>query len=286
MRPASSYVEQIRVVYPELDIRSSELLTNGGQFSIILFVNETLVFRFPRSEPVARSMSRELTILAALQGRTTLPIPKPIYQQVVDGLPAFMGYPLIRGEPVQADTFASVAEAVLKHVAEQIVGFLRELHSTPLDRLDLPEDETRDDWARMAQEFRDKLYPFMRADAQAQVTATFEQALNNPRLWDYRPVLRHGDFGTRNILYDPQTLTITGVIDFGMSGIGDPAQDVVAIWSLGKRFMEHFFTLYPEMLQTVERMKFIRSTYALQQALYALRDGNQEDFEDGIQQYI
>jgi len=283
---ASSYIEQIRAVYPQLEIHSSELLIDGGQFSIVLFINEALVFRFPRSEAVAQSMARELVILAVLQGHTTLPIPRPIYQHTVDGLPAFMGYPLIPGELVQANTFASADDAVLKRVAAQIVGFLREVHGTPLDTLDLPQDETRDDWAAIYREFRDRLYPFMRADAQAQVTATFEAALNNAELWDYQPMLRHGDFGTRNILYDPQTLAITGVIDFGMSGIGDPAQDVGAISSLGERFMKHFFALYPEMLTTVERVKFIRSTYALQQALYALRDGNQADFDDGIQQYI
>ncbi|MBI1255988.1 MAG: phosphotransferase [Chloroflexi bacterium] len=283
MRRASNYVDQIRTVYPELIIHSSRLLTNGGQFSIVLFVNDALVFRFPRSEAVARSMARELTILAALQGKTTLPIPNPIYQHVADGLPAFMGYPLIYGDPAQSDTFASVGESVLKRVAAQIVEFLREVHAT---QLDLPEDGTRDDWAQMYQEFREQLYPFMRADAQADVSATFEAALNHPALWDYQPVLRHGDFGTRNILYDPQTMAITGVIDFGMSSVGDPAQDVGAIWSLGDRFMEHFFALYPEMRTTVERVKFIRSTYALQQALYALREGNQEDFDDGIQQYI
>ena len=286
MPPASSYIEQIRAVYPELAIHSSRLLTNGGQFSIVLFVNDVLVFRFPRSEAVAQSMARELVILAALQGKTTLPIPKPIYQHGVDGLPAFMGYPLLPGEPVQSDTFAAADEAVLKRAAAQIVGFLREIHSMPLDPFDLPEDGTRDDWEQMYQSFRDQLYPFMRPDAQVDVSATFEAALNHPTLWDYQPVLRHGDFGTRNLLYDPHTMAITGVIDFGMSGIGDPAQDVGAIWSLGDRFMEHFFALYPEMRTTVERVKFIRSTYALQQALYALRDGNEEDFDDGIQQYI
>jgi hypothetical protein len=35
-----------------------------------------------------------------------------------------------------------------------------------------------------------------------------------------------------------------------------------------------------------KRVAFIRGTYALQQALYALRDGNQADFEDGMQAYV
>ena len=35
-----------------------------------------------------------------------------------------------------------------------------------------------------------------------------------------------------------------------------------------------------------ERVQFYKSTYALQQALYALRDGDKESFDDGIAEYI
>jgi aminoglycoside 2''-phosphotransferase len=118
------------------------------------------------------------------------------------------------------------------------------------------------------------------------VRRKFETALNNSSLWDFQPVLRHGDFGLGNILYFSEKQRISGVIDFGFAGIGDPAQDVGALGSLGEKFMTHFFDFYPEMRSTIPRLKFIRSTYALQQALYALHDGNQEDFDDGIQDYI
>lgn len=35
----------------------------------------------------------------------------------------------------------------------------------------------------------------------------------------------------------------------------------------------------------LERAAFYRGTFALQEAYYGLRDGNQEAFEDGIAQY-
>jgi aminoglycoside 2''-phosphotransferase len=80
-------------------------------------------------------------------------------------------------------------------------------------------------------------------------------------------------------------MRLTGVIDFSSAGLGDPAQDIGALWSLGDPLMSHILDLYPEMRGHMRRVAFIRSTYALQQALFALRDGNQEDFEDGIQDY-
>ncbi len=281
---SSKYTRLIEAAYPEIEMRSARLHNQDGQFSDVVVVNEALIFRFPRSEHVAASMQREVAILAQLQGRTTLPIPNPVYTSET---PVFMGYAMLHGEPVRRETFAVASDAVIEAAARTLADFLKALHSTPLplSTLDLPIEETRADWTAMYAEMRNKLYPLMRADAQAEVSAHFERALDNMALWNFTPVLRHGDFGTRNILYDPQTMQINGVIDFGMTGIGDPAQDVGAVWSLGDRLMPPFFDRYPEMRATLDRVHFMRGTYALQQALYALRDGNAEDFEDGIAQY-
>jgi aminoglycoside 2''-phosphotransferase len=280
----SDYCTLIQMAYPEIEIRTARLHNHDGQFSIVAVINDALIFRFPRSEQVAETMKREVAILAQLQGRLPLPIPNPVY---FSDAPVFMGYPMLSGEPVRHDTFASANEAVVASAAYTLADFLKTLHSIPLPLtdLELPIDEQREDWAAMYAEIREKLYPFMRPDARQQVSANFERALDDPALWRFDPVLRHGDFGTRNILYNPQTMKINGVIDFGAAGISDPAQDVGAVWSLGDRLMKPFFNAYPEMRLTLDRVGFIRSTYALQQALYALRDGNAEDFEDGIAQY-
>lgn len=278
------YCKLIQSAYPEIEIRSARLHNHDGQFSIVAVINDTLIFRFPRSEFVAETMKREVAILAQLQGRLPLPIPNPVY---VSETPVFMGYPMLSGEPVREDTFASASEAVVESAARTLAGFLKALHSIPLPLgdLELPIDEQREDWAAMYGEIRQKLFPFMRPDARQEVSANFERALDDSMLWRFDPVIRHGDFGTRNILCDPETMQINGVIDFGAAGIGDPAQDVGAVWSLGDSLMKHFFDHYPEMRQTLDRVRFLHSTYALQQALYALRDGNVEDFEDGIAQY-
>lgn len=278
---------QIHTVYPEFQAQSARWLTGMGQFSNILVIDERLIFRFPRSIPVAREMRRELDILHVLQGRTTLTIPRPLYTHFDEDIVTFMGYPIIPGQPVMHDSLKDADDPTLRRFAEQLVEFMRELHAVPLDLFEVPPTTTsfREDWARFFMKIRAALFAYMRPDAQKQVTATFEAALADESLWDFTPLMHHGDFGTRNILYDPAAMRVTGIIDFSTAGIGDPAQDIGALWSLGDPLMAHILDLYPEMRAHLRRVAFIRSTYALQQALFALRDGDQDEFDNGIQDY-
>ncbi len=78
------------------------------------------------------------------------------------------------------------------------------------------------------------------------------------------------------------------MIDFGFAALGDPAVDLASLPALGDRFLDRFYLRYPDLAAASvrERAQFYRSTYALQQALWALRVGDEEDFRDGIAAYV
>ena len=79
----------------------------------------------------------------------------------------------------------------------------------------------------------------------------------------------------------------TGIIDFGFAGLGDPTLDVGPLFSsYGEAFLARCYHVYPEMERMLPRARLYCGTYALQQALYALRDGNQTDFDEGIAAYV
>ncbi|MFI2240465.1 aminoglycoside phosphotransferase family protein [Streptomyces chrestomyceticus] len=61
------------------------------------------------------------------------------------------------------------------------------------------------------------------------VTAVWEDALRAPE-WDGPPVWLHADLMPGNLLVDGGRLT--GVIDFGCTGVGDPACDLFPAWNL------------------------------------------------------
>jgi aminoglycoside phosphotransferase (APT) family kinase protein len=64
------------------------------------------------------------------------------------------------------------------------------------------------------------------------VTEEWERALAAPS-WDGAPVWHHGDLDVRNWLV--RDGRVTGVIDWGAMGVGDPACDVMVAWKLHSR---------------------------------------------------
>jgi len=76
------------------------------------------------------------------------------------------------------------------------------------------------------EEFR---YWLSRFDGDSAVSAVWKSALAAPP-WNGPPVWHHGDLDMRNWLVRNER--ITGVIDWGAMGIGDPACDVMVAWKL------------------------------------------------------
>ena len=68
-----------------------------------------------------------------------------------------------------------------------------------------------------------------RFDGDPAVASVWERALAAPP-WDGPPVWHHGDLDVRNWLV--RDGHISGVIDWGVMGIGDPAGDVMVAWKL------------------------------------------------------
>lgn len=75
------------------------------------------------------------------------------------------------------------------------------------------------------------------------------------------------------------------MIDFGFAGVGDPALDIAAVLTFGESFFGRFYQVYPEITAMLERARFYRGLYALEEALYGLEHDDREAFESGIAVY-
>src|ERR1700730_7541472 len=102
---SATYLAHIRDRYSNLVITSTRLDTSG-QNSDILIVNEKIVFRFPRYPHAIRRLADEVAILRAIQPHVPLPVPNPIYHHLETNTPgaAFIGYPMLPGEPLRRET--------------------------------------------------------------------------------------------------------------------------------------------------------------------------------------
>src|SRR5687768_14318051 len=109
MSSTDAYLQQIQMAYPELSLDPTKISVSGGQFSDVLILDQTLIFRFPKSPHAATELHRDIAILNALQGKLPLPIPDVLYvaEQALGQL-AFMGYPMILGQPLLRELFAAL----------------------------------------------------------------------------------------------------------------------------------------------------------------------------------
>jgi aminoglycoside phosphotransferase (APT) family kinase protein len=186
-----------------------------------------LSVRLPSGDWYALQVQKEQRWLPVLAAKLPLPIPVP----VAEGLPD-LGYPYpwsvyrwLDGEPV-AD--AQIPDREL--LADDLARFL-----VALGRVDAAggPGPGRHNFYRgsnlstYAEETHRALGRLGSAVDQAACHAVWEQAVASQ--WPADPVWFHGDVAVDNLLINDGRLA--AVIDFGTSGVGDPACDLVIAWT-------------------------------------------------------
>ncbi|XOK58497.1 phosphotransferase family protein [Paenibacillus elgii] len=292
MEHKALYMESLRHYCPELQLREVEAI-ESGQNNDVLLVNGEWIFRFPKYAEGIERLRYEVRLLNTVKERVSIPVPAPVKWNLQSERigSVFVGYPRIPGEPLldgQWGELESTGVAMVRRIARQLTAFLNELHSVPADALgeSAPEYDGYREWSDLFERIRAKLYPHMNREAQRWTERHFASFLGNGANFRITPMLVHGDFGGSNILYDPERREISGILDFGSSGPGDPAVDYAGLLaSYGEPFLQHMIELDPDMEGLLERVKFYQGTFALQEALFGLENDDPEAFRDGIEAY-
>lgn len=288
----NNLIENIQSVYSDLSIE--DFYPNEiGQNNNVLIVNGSLVFRFPKYKNGIIQLRKETEILQYIKGIISIPIPNPIYQYFEELEPgkAFTGYKLIDGVPLWMESLRGIKDIELvKGVATQLVSFLVDLHSISKEKasrdLKLEVRDPLEEMNNLYGKIRNNLFTFMRKEAQKEISHSFETFLYGEAFSKLDITLIHGDFGASNILWNPETSRISGIIDFGSSGLGDPAYDFAGILSsYGRDFFDMCISLYPGGSEISERVNFYKSTFALQEALHGIENDDKQAFENGIKDF-
>jgi aminoglycoside phosphotransferase (APT) family kinase protein len=191
----------------------------GGTVNAIFRVGDELSVRLPRRDGPTAPGSKEFDWLATLAPLVPVDVPVPVAQ----GRPS-AEYPWfweihtwVEGETVPVDQIDAIQAA--RDLAT-VIGAMHQIDpagAPPGRGIPLAERD---------EEFRHWLARF---DGDPTVTAEWERALAAPP-WDGPPVWHHGDLDVRNWLV--RDGRISGVIDWGSMGVGDPACDVMVAWKL------------------------------------------------------
>jgi aminoglycoside phosphotransferase (APT) family kinase protein len=188
-----------------------------------------MVARLPRRVVNERSLRNERRWLPKLAPHLPLDVPIPL----AEGRPGH-GYPFewsiyrwLEGEAAEHEPIADLAQA-----AADLADFIAALqridptgapHPGPYNAFRGEPLARRDESTRAS-------IAALRGDIdEAAATALWEEALAAPE-WNRAPVWHHGDLDVRNLLVKNGRLS--GVIDFGCLGVGDPACDVAVAWKV------------------------------------------------------
>jgi aminoglycoside 2''-phosphotransferase len=284
-------LQSFRQAYPDYPLASVEF-NQQGQNNDVLVVNGALILRFPRYAQGIEDLKVETAILGGIRPYVSLDIPDPQFVHLEGQTPgqAFAGYPRIPGAPLWRETLRGIPDpAIVERLGQQLGQFLKSLHSLPAEQVvpvALLQVDTPAAYDDLYRRMREKLFPSMRPDARQAISAHFEAFLGDPASFAFQPVLKHGDFGPSNILYDAERQVVCGVIDFSGCALGDPAYDFAGLLSAySEAFVRSCAAGYPEVEALLPRARFYQGTFALEEALFGIENNDPRAFENGIEGY-
>lgn len=269
-----SLLERVQTIMPGLVVERFER-NREGLINDVLIVNHSLVFRFAKTEKYARLLKAEMKMLDIIRPRLKVSVPTPICTG-----DSYVVYPLLPGQPLSRRTLVRFKKSVQDELFLQLGSFLYSLHSIPTTGLERQIPVTRapvrrEDWLEIQGKVKEKVYPLLQGYQIEWVEDLFAQVLDDPSVAEYQPAFIHGDLASYHILFDEQTCRITGVIDFGMAGLGDPASDIGNLINIyGESFVRKMRQAYPQMDRYLPRARFYAQLLELEWTLRGLESGD------------
>lgn len=202
---------------------------SGGTDNAIYRLGEDLGVRLPRIESATAQAEKEFVWLPRLAPLLPLAVPVPLARGAPgEGYPwEWSVYRWLTGETASIAHLDDPNQA-----ARDLAGFTTALWGVPTVGWPPPEPPVsyRDTpLATRDEAVREALAALRGQLDDAAVVAAWERSLAAP-VWDAARVWIHADLLPLNLLVDRGRLS--GVIDFGLLGLGDPAVDVMPAWTL------------------------------------------------------
>jgi len=202
----------------------------GGWDNRTFHLGADMTVRLPSAARYAQQVEKEQHWLPRLAPHLPLPIPVPL----VLGRPG-EGYPwhwsIYRWQEGESATHAAITD--MTGFAKALATFLSKLQQIDADGGPLPGEHNFFRGAPLNVYDYETRWAFEQLAGRIDVAAAaavWERALSSD--WTGSPVWFHGDVASGNLLV--QEGRLSGVIDFGTCGVGDPACDLSIAWTMFK----------------------------------------------------
>lgn len=261
------YIKYIKEKYPDIEIQKINSNLKDGLHNDVIIINDRDVFRFAKHDFSKSLLHNEYKVLQMVKPFVDMTVPD--LDMIDEGVSK---YTYIKGKPIYRSNILKLSEDVQEQIAQQLGVFLSQLHSIPMSTISenrinaFPGNGTRDSYLDLFSRIETKLFPHMKSYVIDCVRDIFNPIFNHTNFLDYTPTLIHGDLAPYHILEELNE--VIGVIDFGVSGYGDPAHDVsVILDTLGEGFINKLSKYYTGIDSFIDRSRFYANVSSIRWAL-------------------
>jgi aminoglycoside phosphotransferase (APT) family kinase protein len=250
---------------------------DSGWDSVVYEVDGRWIFRFPRRAEVVERLRVEGALLPELA--SVLPIAVPVFEVAVFDDVNFVGYRKLSGVPLRHGTDEP-------ELGRSLGAFLAALHRFPLERARKlgVRDGSAEEWferqRRFLETLEERVVPLLEAGDQVRAQGLFADLFRSGRAFE--PALLHADLGPEHVLHRGRS--VTGVIDWSDTRIGDPALDFA--WLLhgtGARFSDALLAAYGTGAGKLgDRARFYHRLGPWHEVLYGLDENRPELVASGL----
>ena len=264
------HLSRIREILRDFEIKSVAQ-NNEGLINDVFIVNDAFVFRFAKKSSNASGFEAEAEILNQIRPHVSVRIPDPFYVSE-----DAMAYHLLEGEALTCLKFQSLKEPNRQILCDQISDFLESLRRVSIDKIrPTPVPCTKEDWKRIKVEVEARVYPMLLQHQLEWANSLFDEMFKDDSSFAYAPALVHGDLAPCHLLFDPARFQLSAILDFGVSGAGDPALDLGSLlYVYGESLVNRICSNISASDAEVKRARFYAQAIELRWTLSGIVTGH------------
>ncbi|MGB0554273.1 MAG: phosphotransferase family protein [Alphaproteobacteria bacterium] len=231
----------------------------------VYVTSDSSIVRFPHNDWVRDGFQREHKLLSLLNGHLGVSIPRI---DLFNETPVFMAYKAIEGMVASRDVVSTLNSERRARFGATLGAFMARLHGEPTEKFDFLPHHYGEELLRQLREDLDSIGS---RDPEGRVGGLLQETLEtweDIRNGNDAKVLLHQDLHGQNLICDPETGDLIGVLDFTLAWIGDPLWDFPEVYRCGADILEHTIEVYSEesgrridteAVKIISRLQLMRS---------------------------
>ncbi len=272
MMTIDARLELFKKQFPKEKITSVQ--ERRGDDHSVVEINHTWMCKSALREQDIPALEKEVQLLTMLENKITTQVPVPVHYEH-----NFFVYKKIMGSPLIAYTYYRMGKKQQAKLAFQVAEFLLELHAALSAEQIASLQLAQSDWpwsVEKLQEYRHYM------DDNQDVVEIFDKVMKvhaEEMQASFVPTLIHNDMDLKNIIIDPLTGVLRGIIDFADMAYDDPALDLRMRSSNPLPFSTAVAMVYSLLTKKEQRLEKLHSYYfatEFSRYLDALAQGDQE----------